>query len=299
MFVVKFWGGLGNQMFEYALLKQLEQHYPANRVRGFILKPPSKKYDLTNYCLGEAFNIQIKECTWRKVTQLSDFYPENAPCHTILRPLSKLINVIFGHQNTYIYQDDFTCFYPEIYKLNPLNSYYLEGAWLNYRYLIGIEDILMKDFKFRDGMSEKNLEYMNKISDSNSVSIHVRRGDFVKLGYALTTAKYYYKAIQIIKEKINDPIFYIFSNDHDYCRHLFEGKIKYEIVEGNDGRNSFRDMQLMSNCKHNIIANSTFSFWGAYLNKNPEKIVIAPNIGVGVTEHNIPFSCPEWIKIDV
>ena len=99
--------------------------------------------------------------------------------------------------------------------------------------------------------------------------------------------------------QIKNPKFFVFSNDHDFCRKLFDGRIKYEIVDGNIEKDSFRDMQLMSNCKHNIIANSTFSFWGAYLNKNPEKIVIAPNLGVGVTEHNVPFACPEWIKIDV
>lgn len=299
MIIVKFTGGLGNQMFVYALFKQLEKHYPTSVIRGYIPYRPSKKYSLADYWLEEAFDIHIKECNWKTVAKLSDLYPESGPLHSIFRPLSKIINGIRGHKSTYFYQDDFTCFYPEIYKLNPLNSYYLEGAWANYEYLVGVEDILVKDFKFKDGLSSKNKEYLKRISDSNSVSIHVRRGDFVKYGYALATEDYYLKAIQIIKEKINDPVFYIFSNDHDYCRHLFEGKIKHEIVEGNNGRNSFRDMQLMSACKHNIIANSTFSFWGAFLNKNPEKIVIAPNIGVGVTEHNIPFACPEWIKIDV
>ena len=84
-----------------------------------------------------------------------------------------------------------------------------------------------------------------------------------------------------------------------YCKSKFNDKIKFELVTGNTGWNSYRDMQLMSLCKHNIIGNSTFSFWGAYLNKNPDKFVISPELGDGVTEHNIPFTCPEWIKIDI
>ena len=81
-----------------------------------------------------------------------------------------------------------------------------------------------------------------------------------------------------------------------YCKSKFNDKIKFELVTGNTGWNSYRDMQLMSLCKHNIFGNSTFSFWGAFLNKNPDKIVISPELGVGVTEHNIPFTFPEWKK---
>ncbi len=297
MFVVKFWQGLGNQMFEYALLKQLEKHYPANIIRGYIANAPSKKYDFVDYCLENAFNIHVKECTWKTVMGLSDLYPENGPLYSFFSPLSKIVNYVRGHKSTYILQDDFTHFYPEIYNLSTLSNYYFEGVWANYEYLVGIEDILIRDFEFRDGMSEKNLEYLKRILDSNSVSIHVRRGDYVKLGYLLTTDNYYIKAIDIINKKVNYPKFFVFSNDYDYCRKLFDGKINYEIVEGNEGQDSFRDMQLMSNCKNNIISNSTFSFWGAFLNRTPEKIVIAPNIGV--LEGSIPFACPEWIKIDV
>lgn len=299
MLVVKFWGGLGNRMFEYALFKQLEKHYPANVVRGYLPSHPSKNGAYGIYLLKEAFDIHVKECEWKTIVKLSDLYPEDGIAHSVLRPLSRVINGVRGHKSTHIYQDDFTCFYPEVYNLSTLSNYYFEGAWSNYEYLIGVEDILIKDFKFRDGLSEKNKEYLKKISDSCSVSIHVRRGDFVKYGYSLITDEYYLKAIEIIKDKIDNPKFFVFSNDHDYCRRIFEGKIDYEIVEGNDGKDSFRDMQIMSNCKHNIIANSTFSFWGAYLNKNSEKIVIAPNLGVGVTEHNVPFACPKWIKIDL
>lgn len=297
MLVVKFWGGLGNQMFEYALLKQLEKHYPANSVTGYILYQPSKRYNIVDYCLENAFNIHVKECNWKAVIKLSDYYPENGPLHSILRPISKIINYVCGHKSTHIYQDNFTHFYPEIYTLSTLSSYYFEGVWANYEYLVGIEDILIRDFEFRNGLSEKNREYMKKISDSCSVSIHVRRGDYIKNGCLLTTDDYYMKAIEMINEKVYDPQFFVFSNDHDYCRKLFDGKINYEIVEGNEGKDSFRDMQLMSNCKHNIIANSTFSFWGAYLNKNPEKIVISPNIGI--SEDTVPFTCPEWLKINV
>lgn len=297
MFIVKIWSGLGNQMFEYALLKQLERHYPENHIWGYIAKPRSEKYNFLSYRLDEVFDIHIKESNWKTVAKLSDMYPERGPAYAIFRPLSKIMHCVCGHKSTYIYQDNFTRFYPEIYNLSTLCSYYLEGVWANSEYLVGIEDILMRDFEFKGVLSEKNQEYMKKIVSSCSVGIHIRRGDYVTLGCLLATDDYYMKAVEIMKKKVNNPKFFVFSNDHPYCRQLFEGKIDYEIVEGNEGKDSFRDMQLMSNCKHNIIANSTFSFWGAYLNRNPNKIVIAPNIGVA--ENGVPFVCPKWIKLDI
>ncbi len=299
MFIVKFWGGLGNQMFEYALFKQLERHYPSNVTRAHIPFRSSTHYSLENYCLDDVFNIHIKECSWKNVVKLSDMYPEDGPLRHIVNPLLRIPRGIIGHKPSYIFQDDFTCFYPEIYNLSSLQSYYLAGAWANYEYLIGVEDILKKDFKFNDDLSDRNRAYQKEITNSNSVSIHIRRGDFVKYGYSLVSDDYYFNAIKMIIERVENPKFFVFSNDHEYCRSLFNDKIKFELVTGNTEWNSYRDMQLMSLCKHNIIGNSTFSFWGAFLNENPDKIVISPELGVGVTEHNIPFTCPEWIKIDI
>ena len=299
MFIVKFWGGLGNQMFEYALFKQLEKRFPTSVIRAHIPFRPSKEYNLASYCLDNVFNIQIKECSWKTVAKLSDIYPEDGPLPHFFNPLAGLSRCIMGHKSTYIVQDDFTCFYPEVYNLSPLHSYYLVGAWANYNYLTGVEEILQGDFRFDDNFSDRNKFYKEAIINSNSVSIHIRRGDFIKDGCSLVHDDYYFNAIKAISERIENPSFFVFSDDHEYCNQLFNGKVRYELVTGNIGSNSYRDMQLMSLCKHNIIGNSTFSFWGAYLNKNSNKIVISPNLGVGVAEHNIPFTCPGWIKIDV
>lgn len=292
MFVVEFNGGIGNQMFEFSFMKQLEKRYPSTRVRANI-------FNKKDYALDRAFGITLNECSWQTAVSLADIYPRNAPFHSVLTPLSKYRQVVFGRKNTSIIQDDYTCFYPEYYQLNPLNWYYFKGVWANSQYLVGVEEEIKKCFDFGEDLTEKNKKYVYEMSRCNSVSIHVRRGDYVTLGLPLAGEKFYMSAVKYMCEKTADCKFFVFSNDIEYCRNIFSGYDNFVYVEGNTGDQSFRDMQLMSKCSHNIISNSTFSFWGAYLNSNPNKIVVAPNIGVGTVDFNTPFACPEWIKLDV
>ena len=135
---------------------------------------------------------------------------------------------------------------------------------------------------------------------NNSVSIHVRRGDYLNGYYFETLGKicdidYYKRAIALINKEVNDPYFYIFSDDPGYVAE----NLKIEnatYVDFNRGRDSWQDMYLMSQCKHNIIANSTFSWWGAWLNTNLNKIVIAPNRWFANMD-NDEIVLPEWIRL--
>ena len=283
MYIIEIQGGL---------MKQMEKRYPTTRIRANIV-------DRKHYELNYAFGIELNECSWKAAASLADDFPQNALFHTILGPLSKIRQVLFGHKRTYIHQDDYTCFYPEYYQLNPLNWYYFKGVWANSQYLIGVENDIKRAFNFEGELTEINKKYIFEMAQCDSVSIHVRRGDYIKAGSRLLDQNYYKSAIQYMNSKINNPKFFVFSNDIEYCKGIFNEYKGFVYIEGNTGNESFRDMQLMSQCKHNIIANSTFSFWGAYLNDNPAKIVIAPNIGVGTIDFNTPFACPEWIKIDV
>ena len=132
------------------------------------------------------------------------------------------------------------------------------------------------------------------IEESKSISIHVRRGDYVKAGIETTDLSFYQQAIDIIKSKVTNPKFFIFTDDIEFSKSLFKNA-EFIYIEGNNGKDSYRDMQLMSLCKHNITANSSFSFWGAFLNKNLEKIVISPNLPF--TGCECPFVCPDWIVL--
>lgn len=125
----------------------------------------------------------------------------------------------------------------------------------------------------------------------------MRRGDYITLGITQVPEDYYKKGIQIMESKVgSDNIqYFIFSDDIEYAKMYFSNLKNAEYVSGNRKEDSYRDMQLMSLCKHNIIANSTFSYWGAFLNRNVEKVVIAPRIAAKA--YHKPFACEGWILI--
>ena len=163
---------------------------------------------------------------------------------------------------------------------NPNNKYFV-GYWQSENYFNSIEKIIREHFKFKPTLSEKNLRLKKRIENSNSVSLHIRRGDYVNNASAykthgLCSIEYYNRAIDEIKRQVKDPIFFIFSDDPEWVKSTDFGIINFEIIDWNIGNLSYIDMQMMNCCKHNIIANSSFSWWGAWLNSNSKKIVISP-----------------------
>ena len=149
-----------------------------------------------------------------------------------------------------------------------------------------------------------DFDFLSKIKDCTAVSLHVRRGDYISpdgtqtlLG-GICTKEYYQTAIELIKQRVGKLFFAVFSDDVNWARenlHLPEYTL---FVDWHSGKNSFRDMQLMSLCSHHIIANSSFSWWGAWLGNNPEKIVIAPKKWMNVDDPQNDYRCPEsWIRL--
>lgn len=161
------------------------------------------------------------------------------------------------------------------------NRYYIGNFEAGTCYFSTVSNQVRKAFVFPP-MDVKNLVYVEQIEASNAVSVHLRRGDHLQSNDIFFSKNgYYFKAIRYIKEKIENPVFFLFSDDLEWCNNSMEtlglaksDKVVY--VKGNSGIDSFRDMQLMSLCKHNIIPISTFSWWASYLNDNLNKIVIAP-----------------------
>lgn len=154
------------------------------------------------------------------------------------------------------------------------------GYWQDEKYFKEFDKEIRNDFKFNKQLDKKNRDILNLINNTNSISIHIRRGDYVnkkitKNLYVILPVSYYEKGIEIINNKINNPTYFFFSDDPNWVKdNLKINNAKY--IDWNKGNNNYIDMQLMSKCKHNIIANSSFSWWGAWLNNNSKKIVIAP-----------------------
>ncbi len=154
------------------------------------------------------------------------------------------------------------------------------GQWQSEKYFKNAVDEVLKQFEFLPFDEEKNIKLCNRMKTEESVAIHIRKGKDYSIPFFSQTCpvEYYKKAIDYIKQNIKNPVFYVFTDNPKWVSDNLSD-IDYTLVDWNptSGLRNFRDMQLMSCAKHNIIANSSYSWWGAYLNQNPKKIVVAPN----------------------
>jgi len=184
----------------------------------------------------------------------------------------------------------------------PKNSLFI-GYWQTEKYFLPIQDTIRKDFTFKMPLEGLNKTLAESISSCNSVSMHIRRGDYVHNSetskfHGVCSPEYYYEALEFIKKKSANIQLYIFSDDMEWVKVNMKFDVPVTYVGNNIDNQSYVDMQLMSLCKHNIIANSSFSWWGAWLNNNPEKIVIAPSKWFNDSSINATDIIPEgWQKI--
>lgn len=158
---------------------------------------------------------------------------------------------------------------------------YLAGYWQSEKYFQDVEQEIRHCFRFREPLGEKNIEWKKLISETTSVSIHIRRGDYVSNAatnsvHGTCSLDYYCAAIGEIASRFDTPVFFVFSDDIHWVIDSLDISHPVYYVSNNVGKDSYIDMQLMSLCQNNIIANSSFSWWGAWLNDNHNKVVIAP-----------------------
>ncbi len=267
MIVSKLVGGLGNQMFQYA----------AGRALSLRLGVPlyidrrsfNNGYKLRNYEL-EHFQIVAQDAP---VGVLPTVSGDGFLSRVVRRWLGSGINV-FYREKSFAFDVGF-----EQLGANT----YIEGYWQSERYFFDVNEQIRKDFKLIESPSGENQVWLDKINNTLSVSLHVRRGDYVSNPVANQVhgtcgLDYYVNAIAALSGQLQgDPEFFVFSDDPAWVReHLSFGPYRRHFIDHNGAQNGHEDLRLMTACKHNIIANSTFSWWGAWLNPHPRKIVIAP-----------------------
>lgn len=291
MKVIRMTPGLGNQMFQYAFilnykLKGEEIYFDLSPCRH------SKKHN--SYELERIFGIDMKEVSfWDKFKLIGPSFYISTREITLLKLMNKIIQKIIGEKFTinsknYIFEkehDKENNFNPNYLEL--VGDKYISGYFNSWKYFENIKSEVKKIFTFPEILeSDKdNFETLEKIKNTESISIHVRRGDYLNTNLDVYGIEYYKRAVLFIidelqnrnirKEGIN---FYIFSDDINWCKSNFNFLSEYATIyiDWNKKENSYKDMQLMSKCKHNIIPNSTFSWWAAWLNNNENKIVISP-----------------------
>ena len=286
MTIVKIIGGLGNQMFQYAYAKSLEQ-------KGYEVKidiSAFKTYKLHDGYQLNKYNIDLKKSTEEEKNK----YYSNTIFSKILRKIgvesSKAIK-----EKSLLYDETF---------LNIEDDNYIEGYFQSEQYFKNIRDILIEQFTIKQEVSNYTKEINNKIALSkNSCSIHIRRGDFVNTTniniHGSCNLEYYKKAIKYLENKMENISYFIFSDDIAWCKKNIETKNAI-FIDNEEKRIPHEDIYLMSLCSHNIIANSSFSWWGAWLNQNENKMVIAPKqwfVDKKMQQQSKDIVCEDWIRI--
>ena len=289
MIIGKIIGGLGNQMFQYTFYEYL------SNLKNLNLKvdlSPFENYSLHNgYELERAFGLTLQPASDIECNRLKTKFPISFKVENKI--LNK--NILFGkthfaERNFYLNPNIFKCNYPD---------FYVEGYFQTDKYAKHFESFTREAFTFKTQLTKSEHELLT----GNCVSIHIRGGDYIGvkannlLFGGICTQHYYQQAITKIKQLVKNPHFLIFTNDVNHAKSILKHE-NFKIVNWNTGNNSFRDMYLMSLCKHNIIANSSFSWWGAWLNSHADKIVISPKKWINGDKINQKDVIPSsWVKL--
>lgn len=278
--VVLIGGGLGNQLFQYAFGYAMARR----NNKKLILDPlfaGDRKYQLEFFEIDyrNHFIGFIEEFFLKKMNN----YQRKHIRFTLLKiSLFRYLNIC----EKLSYQFD-----KDIIKNIQGKKIYYEGFWQSWKYFDEYKEDIKRQFQYKQELSQTALEYKEKIQMSNSISIHIRRTDYLTTGDNYVVPKdYYYKALDKLGYDCTKHALFVFSDDKDYVNQEF-GDLNFCLVNNID---DIEEFILMSACKHHIIANSTFSWWAAYLSSENGKVV-APIIG----NWNKDFYLPEWITLDV
>jgi len=271
MIISRLIGGLGNQMFQYAAGRALSLH------KGTALRVEISGF--ANYRFQREFELH-------RVFNLPDMVASELDVRSILGwQASPLMQRVLSQPGFAVLRKRGFVVEPHFHYWQGINDVpaacYLYGYWQSERYFSAAEDMIRSDFSFRSPLAGKNLELAEQMNCCNAVSLHIRRGDYVsdaKTSNLLGTCSldYYHAAIKYLSERVDSPHFFVFSDDIEWSRKNLRLDFPCSYIDHNCGEESYRDMQLMSLCRHHIIANSSFSWWGAWLNPDNEKVVVAP-----------------------
>ena len=253
MITVQLNGGLGNQMFQYSAGRavSLQHNVPLALDITYCKRNQARPYKL---------------CNFKVAGEVVEESPLIIKLKSILNPQS-----LFKEQSFY--------YDPSI--LDCHDDVYLQGYWQSEKYFRGIEKIIREDLTLSEEPDYRNQQMIDKIRNCEAVSLHIRRGDYVSnpettAYHGICSEEYYRGAVSKLENYVKNPHFFVFSDDPSWVKEILDIRHSTTIVDFNGSEKDYEDMRLMSLCKHHIIANSSFSWWGAWLSNNPQKIVVAP-----------------------
>lgn len=299
MKIVKIWGGVGNQLFQYLLYRSLknkgEEAYIdlswfSNEKRKYYYAYQLEKIgldgdiiDINNECQHTELEYEILRVSEAKKYIPGIFFKAIYFCLRIGKKRLKCVNenILYAFDDNVFTTDDV----------------YLTGFWQNKKYFEKVLESVVQEVHFENITFDNEKEIINKIKACNSVSLHIRRNDYEFEDFDdICSKEYYHKAIEYMKKHVKNPVFFIFSNKPDEAKKILGSSMDIIYVDGNSRNDGLNDMKLMTLCQHNIISNSTFSWWGAALNRNYKKIVIMP-LKWRMKDKNLNLKLNDWIEI--
>jgi hypothetical protein len=285
-------GGLGNQLFQYALGRQLS-----------IERNVELVLDITDYANSHKREFELNFFnTHGRIANNSDLKKiSNIRGNTLLKKILKKLEVLKPIYYRYYIKEPHYHYYSNVQKIG--KDAYLEGYWQSEKYFKNITEILKNDFQLSENKRKRlKKDLIDSIKTKESVSLHVRRGDYVNDTktndtHGLCGLDYYKEAVYYLKKRVKKPLFIVFSDDINWCKKNLDFLGQMLFIEGNN--EAYEDIYYMSLCKHHIIANSTFSWWGAWLgNNDKEKLIIAPRNWFKKSEYQDVDLIPEkWIRL--
>lgn len=277
MIVVRLAGGMGNQLFQYAFSRVLSLKY---NLPVFL---DTRVYNKSKTRIGytfRTFDLDLFNTTYQSIDDeiIKDIPIFKSKKQLIQSILYKNLNIPIKFGNYYIFDESNY----NKFDFNPENNYYFEGYWQNIEYFKNYENIIKQEIAFKETPPNNILELGDKFSSTDTVAIQIRKTDYVynimnKLIFNSLDIDYFTKCIELFKKRLNNPLFVIFSDDNNWVKTNFNLKDNFYLIDDTIKGDRFQySMYLLSKCKNFIISNSSFGWWGAYLSKYENKLIIGP-----------------------
>lgn len=297
LIVVKVIGGLGNQMFQYATGRAL-----ALRIGGEL------KLDTTDFATYEYHQYSLNKLAVTEVLATTDEIHRFMKYASLFRSLPRLVRAPFIKLGVEKYvnglvgyvQEKQSTFEPDVFTLK--KSAYLDGYWQSEKYFSDIRGVLLKEFDLKEPFGPVGQAFADDIAHAETpICIHIRRGDFannptISKFHGTCSLEYYHKAVAIIMARVQNPSFFVFSDDIEWAKQNFklDASVKY-VGQGAD--KNHEDIALMRLCRHFVLSNSTFGWWAAWLCNEPDKIVVAPDKWANKPLSIVDLIPPSWILL--
>ena len=271
MVIVRLLGGLGNQMFQYAAARRLAlaHNVPLKLDVSWFSHAPDRAYAL------HALNIQEAFASAEEVEEIRG--PSTRAIPRVLFQLRRRFRI--GYDWIWIHERTLSPVDPRVLQARART--YLDGYWQSEKYFLDVPDTIRREFTIDFPPDARTREIVDQMATTQSVSVHIRRGDYVSdprtsPARSVCTPEYYQRCVSHVGERLADPHLFLFSDDPDWVARNLRFDHPWTLVSGRAARTDHEDLRLMSACRHHIIANSSFSWWAAWLDPHSDKLVLAP-----------------------